>query len=184
VSTDIVINGFKYVIKLVEEWGCNLGEDSFMLEEETVPSTEALSNIHDAAGMVDIHGDMDDLVEDLNVEWVKNVEANDVSFIDADCVPFNFTKNVKVVQDKQAEVVVGHQGPIKCYIAKSSESASKHMGACVVGSCSLKEGKKRASHSLSSSKSKHIKKKKEGVNIKHTTRFVKRIVRLPFSDRK
>jgi len=32
---DVMIDGFNYVLKLVEEWGCNLGEDAFLSEEET-----------------------------------------------------------------------------------------------------------------------------------------------------
>jgi len=33
-SAEFIIHDRKYVIKLVEEWGCNLGEDAFMSEEE------------------------------------------------------------------------------------------------------------------------------------------------------
>ena len=32
---DVMIDGCNYVLKLVEEWGCNLGEDAFLSEEET-----------------------------------------------------------------------------------------------------------------------------------------------------
>lgn len=91
-SAEVVIDGIKHVLKLVEEWGCNLGEDAFLSEEETVPSTEALSNINDAAGMKDIQGDMDDLVDDLSDEWLKGTEAHVGNFIKDECIPLNKKK--------------------------------------------------------------------------------------------
>ena len=53
-STEIVntmseffIDGCKYVIKIVEEWGCCLGEDAFMSDEVTDsnPETVAIDNV-------------------------------------------------------------------------------------------------------------------------------------------
>jgi len=149
-----------------------------------MPSTEMLSNLNDAAGMEDCHGNMDDLVEDINEEWVNNFEAHGDRFIDADCIPYNFTKNVTVAQGKQAEAVKRQQDPTTSDVVKSTENASKHNGNCVDGTGSIKEGKKKALQSISSSKSKHIKKKKEGVILKHTAGFVKKIACLPLSDRK
>jgi len=32
-TTVLMVDGWKYTIKLVEEWGCNLGEDTFLTEE-------------------------------------------------------------------------------------------------------------------------------------------------------
>jgi hypothetical protein len=32
-SAEFIIDKYKYVVKMVEEWGCNLGEDAFMTEE-------------------------------------------------------------------------------------------------------------------------------------------------------
>jgi len=67
------------MIKLVEEWGCNLVEDAFLLEEEMESRTEVLSNHNDAPRMEEVQGEMDELVDDLNKEWLKQDEKKDES---------------------------------------------------------------------------------------------------------
>lgn len=177
-SAEVVIDGIKHVLKLVEEWGCNLGEDSFLSEEETVPPTEALSNINDVADTEDIQGDMDDLVEDLNEAWLKGTEAHVGNLIDDDCIPLNKTKDKMEILSTQAEAVVGPHGSFSGDKGKLIEDVSKQ----IVGSCSITEGNKRALKSIPSSKNK--KKKTVGVSFKHSAGFVKRIARLPLSNRK
>jgi hypothetical protein len=63
-----------------------------------------------------------------------------------------------------------------------NEDDVKQKVNCVVGPCLITKVKKGASKSISSSKSK--KKKSLEVNFKHSAGFVKRIARLPMSDRK
>jgi len=41
-SYDFIIDGSMYSIKLVEEWGCYLGEDAFLIEVESNSRPEAL----------------------------------------------------------------------------------------------------------------------------------------------
>jgi len=45
--SEFFIDGCKYVIKIVEEWGCCLGEDAFMSDEVTDsnPETVAIDNV-------------------------------------------------------------------------------------------------------------------------------------------
>jgi hypothetical protein len=102
-------------------------------EEETVPSTETLSNLNDAVGMEECHGPMDDLVEDNNEECLNNFDDHVDRFIDVDCIPYNFTKNLMVVHGKQAEAVKRQQVPTMSGIVKSTENASKLNGNCVDG---------------------------------------------------
>lgn len=73
-SSEVVIDGCNYVIKLVEEWGCNLGEDTFLSEEESESKMEAI--IKNASVLEEINGDMNELVDDLNEEWLNGVDIN------------------------------------------------------------------------------------------------------------
>jgi len=66
-SSEFLIDGSKYVIKLVEEWGCNLGEDAFMMEIEADSRPEALSQPNNVVGMDEVQGEweLDDLCKIL-----------------------------------------------------------------------------------------------------------------------
>lgn len=65
-SIEVFIDGQIFLLKLVEEWGCNLGEDAFLSEDVSDSRTEALSHQNDAPGMEDYQGDLDALVDDLS----------------------------------------------------------------------------------------------------------------------
>lgn len=67
---EIVIDDCSYSIKLVEEWGCHLGDDAFLTEDEKDSRTEVLSQQNDAHVLKDVQGEFDDLVNDLNKEWM------------------------------------------------------------------------------------------------------------------
>jgi len=66
--SDILIDGNKYSIRLVEEWGCNLGEYSFLMEEEIEPMLEALFN-NEASMFDEVQAEVEALVNDLNDVW-------------------------------------------------------------------------------------------------------------------
>lgn len=70
-TAEVIIDGCKHSIKLVEEWGCYLGEDAFLSEDGTETRTEALSHRDDVPVMDDIQADMDELVQDLSKEWIQ-----------------------------------------------------------------------------------------------------------------
>jgi len=53
-TSEVIIDDIKHSIKLLEEWGCNLGEDAFQLEDEKDSRTEAQFQQNDAPGMEDI----------------------------------------------------------------------------------------------------------------------------------
>jgi hypothetical protein len=73
-GADFFIDGRKYVIKLVEEWGCNLGEDAFMTEVDTESKPETLSQHNDVDGLEEVQGEweLDDLVNDLHNDWSQH----------------------------------------------------------------------------------------------------------------
>jgi hypothetical protein len=77
VSSTMLIDGRKYMLKLVEEWGCNLGEDAFLSKDatESEARTEALSQNNDDPGFEKVNGDMDVLVDDLSNEWMENINV-------------------------------------------------------------------------------------------------------------
>lgn len=52
-----IIDGRKFVIKLVEEWGCNLGEDAFMTEVDVDSRPETFSQPINVSGMDEVQGE-------------------------------------------------------------------------------------------------------------------------------
>ena len=73
-TVDCVIDGCKYGIKLVEECGCCLGEDSFMTDEVIEPRSETLSQHQDVEGLEEVQGEweLDELVDDFHKEWCEH----------------------------------------------------------------------------------------------------------------
>lgn len=56
-SYDFIIDGSKHVIKLVEEWGCNLGEDAFLTEVESDSRPETSLHHNDVEGLDEVQGE-------------------------------------------------------------------------------------------------------------------------------
>jgi len=145
-STEIVIDGKKYVITLVEEWGCNLGEDVFLSEEETVSPTEEIINGNDAVGLDDFNDNIDELVADLKEDWLQNSGDLHSKFIHAEN---GVLKHIYEQKNNEDEVVqiggnsMNNNQPI--------ELVSKQHGINTVGQCSDLEGKRLESKSKSSS---------------------------------
>jgi len=182
-SSKIAIDGIKHVITLVEEWGCNLGEDVFLSEEELESPSDTLANIHDAVGMEDCQDDVDVLVDDLNKYWLQGNDEQVGNLKEEDCITLKESKVVFVQQVQQAEATL-EQGPCTVNIVTSEENHVNLNSSFVVGSCSVKEGKKTSATSRSSSNPKQKKKKQAGVVLKHSAGFIKRIARLPSKGRK
>jgi len=166
-STEIVVDGCNFEIKLVEEWGCNLGENAFLTVEDPEPCLEGLNNFDDVHRMEGLQGEMDDLVEDLNIEWSQGSKNKGGSFKDEGCDPL-CAYQVALAESKAVPVGTVQQGkqPAACDIKE--EAVVKVIG-------------KAKSYSKSNSKSKKI--MKAGVNLKYSVGFLKRIARLPVKDR-
>ena len=73
-TSKFVVDGAVYAIKIVEEWGCNLGEDAFMSEAETNTLQEAAPHFNNLTGLDEVQGEweLDDLVNDLHEEWLQH----------------------------------------------------------------------------------------------------------------
>ena len=73
-TSEFLIDGRRFVIKLVEECGCNLGEDAFLMEVDVVSRPETLSQPINVVGMDEVQGEweLDDLVNDLHKEWSQH----------------------------------------------------------------------------------------------------------------
>ena len=71
-SLEFFIDGTKFDIKLVEEWGCLLGEDALLTEVESESMSEVLVQPNDVDGLDEVQGEweLDDLVNDLHKECV------------------------------------------------------------------------------------------------------------------
>lgn len=80
VISEVIIDDCNYSIKLAEDWGCNLGEDAFMAEEEVETKAETFSIRNDVLEMDEFRGDMDNLVADLSKDWQTNIAQNNNFF--------------------------------------------------------------------------------------------------------
>jgi len=50
-TSELFIDGNKYMLKTVEEWGCNLGEDAFLAETDSETELEALPQYNNVPGL-------------------------------------------------------------------------------------------------------------------------------------
>ena len=105
-SSEIAIYGIKHVIKLVEEWGCNLGEDAFLSEEELESPSDNLANIHDTVGMENCQDDVDALVDKLNKDWLQGNNEQTDKLKGKACISVKESKVELVQQVKQPEVTL------------------------------------------------------------------------------
>jgi hypothetical protein len=76
-NVELFVDGRKCFIKIVEEWGCNLGEDAFLTEEVSVTPEDNVNEEHENVNGRDIDvldGDVDNLIEDIHREWKEHEE--------------------------------------------------------------------------------------------------------------
>jgi len=78
-STELLIDGIRHTIKLVEEWGSSLGEDAFLSEEEVEARSEQSVDRNFVHDMEEVQGEVNELVNDLEKAW-------DHTYIDADVI--------------------------------------------------------------------------------------------------
>jgi len=105
-TSDFIIDGSLYSIKLVEEWGCNLGEDAFFIEVEYDSRLEALPHSNNVDGMEEVRWEweLDDLVNDLHKEWSADERKNEGKHPEVDEVEvLNVTKEVNSESCKKQE---------------------------------------------------------------------------------
>lgn len=71
-TTELLIDGHVYAIKLVEEWGCCLGEDAFLTEDvtdDTHLSKEDVSDHFGEHGSATFKEDVEVLFDDIQQAW-------------------------------------------------------------------------------------------------------------------
>lgn len=147
----------------MEEWGCNLGEDVFLSEEEMEVPLGSLDNFRDADGMKDCQNDVDNLVDDLNADWLKNKDVHDGNFKDQECCPSVVNKGVTMQQLQQFQHACSSvpKVPSSLSVLPSNSDQLAGLGSFAYGSGMGKKGKQAVVH-YSSSKSKKSKKKHVG----------------------
>ncbi|KEH19396.1 DUF4283 domain protein [Medicago truncatula] len=69
-TPEFLIDDRKHFIKLVEEWGCCLGEDAFMTEEVNDDRPETLLQPHNVDGLDEVQGEWE--LDDLKKEWCEH----------------------------------------------------------------------------------------------------------------
>jgi len=136
-TTEFLIDGCIFTIKLIEEWRCHLGEDAFLSEEVIdVPS------IYKDDGSVrsedfdidEAQGDVDVLLQDINKEWGSQVvgcnrgttvhSSKTTTILDVDvtakaeaCVLRDEQQTVEhsvVVKPKQQQQTMEHTNVVTC----------------------------------------------------------------------
>jgi len=71
-TTELLVDGCKFTIKLVEEWGCCLGEDAFLTEEGSIIPSQHNDDASDNnvdIGLEDLHEDVHHIMQDITKEW-------------------------------------------------------------------------------------------------------------------
>jgi hypothetical protein len=153
-SSDFIIDGGNYSIKLVEEWGWNLGEDAFLSEEEPDTRLEALHQSNNDNGLDEVQGEweLDDLVTDLHKEWSAHerkkggeyfdLEDVDASHVDKDMINGTSTA-APVVTEKCKKQKQTYAAPVVTEICKKHKQQS---AAPVVTETCKKQKQKSAAH--------------------------------------
>ena len=72
-TTVVLVDVFRFTIKLVEEWGCNLGEDAFLTDEDgdSKHNDEASQPFGDH-GLDNMGEEVDTLIQDLHKDWAAH----------------------------------------------------------------------------------------------------------------
>ena len=106
-TSDYVIDGRKFILKLVEEWGYVLGEDAFLPEVESSP--EASCHPNEDVGVEEVQGawELDDLVNDLHKEWSQHEGKAAASLNSHHSTPKNH-----VVEDRNSEFFEVQLSPV------------------------------------------------------------------------
>ena len=102
-SSTMIIDGSEYTLRLVEDWGCNLGEEAFLTEDGEETQVDAVSHHSDVPDLEEVRGDMEVLINDLQHDLCPKDQAKDV--IDQTTVTKNANLqhevNLKGMSDKQ-----------------------------------------------------------------------------------
>jgi hypothetical protein len=76
-NMEFFVDGRKCFIEIVEEWGCNLGEDAFLTEEASVMPDDNVNEEFEHENGRDLNvldRDVDNLIEDIHREWKEHEE--------------------------------------------------------------------------------------------------------------
>jgi len=176
-SMVMLVDGSKCSIKLVEEWGCHLGEDAFLMEEIV---EHRASNVDDdlereiGEDFYDEDGDVDLLVEDMHQEWREH---------EAKATADNNNNNEDVERPVQPAVAANTTAVV--HIIKSSilapNASTKH---CPIFPETCPLPKTDASKSTNGTGDNRKRKKKAVGFFKQSTRNLKRLARMLEKDRR
>jgi len=122
-TSKCVIDGRKFVLKLVEEWGYVLGEDAFLTEVDSSP--EPSCNLSEDVGLEEVQGvwELDDLVNDLHKEWSQHEGKTTASLNSHHSSPNN-----KIVEDSNSEFFEVQLSPVLRPVSLSKNEVDKGAG--------------------------------------------------------
>ena len=105
-TSEILIDGCKYVIMIVEEWGCCLGEDAFLIDEVT-DSGQDLLVPDDVQGLEEVQGEweLDDLVTDLQKEWSQH-DVHEEGFKQSEAMNYAGKNKVAIVLEQNLQPIL------------------------------------------------------------------------------
>lgn len=203
-SVEFIIAGNRFCIKLVEEWGCNLGEDAFMTEVEPVSSSEELHQLKNAKDLDEVQGEweLDDLVNDLHKEWSANeVKKNDMVNSNVSVSDHNAKKTQQTIffevnlspvlsplpkQTRDESELVCEN---KLKVQETRQIYINNMGpwsAVFTSACNEEsnEDETLVKGNTTSLSSKTCSRKMKSGNVQHSVGLMKKIARMPAHDRK
>lgn len=199
-NSDFIIDGSLVNVKIVEEWGCHLGEDAFLTEVDSDSRPETLSQLNDENGLEEVQGEweLDDLVNDLHKEWNvhegKKVEKH--TALDKGGV-VDVVKEGDMFSCKQQNLYATHvlepvehnegtkvNNMLKCDV---QQPAAQHgpwsLDWLPRKSCSEGNDVSSPKQNQFSEQSEHRVRRKSTI-FKHSTGFLKRIARMSSVDRR
>jgi len=164
-TTDVLVDGTTFSIKLVEEWGCNLGEDAFLSEdnsEQNLFKDEGFDNFdgHDIEGE---GGEVEAILDDLCNDW-KEHEASAL-------IISSVKHDTNSVELKHLNVAAVHltQQPLQVTTSCSCEAVTKAQGKSVPHNSNA--GSSMAGSTIKSISSSRATKKNNS-SMKHGTKVV------------
>jgi len=180
----VMVDGCKCTIKLVKEWGCNLGEDACMTEEVI---DQRVRNIDDELEPVVAHdidevgGEVDTLIEDIQREWRDHEAKASAELIKKDGVKDGVegTKEedhatvLKVTTMQQSE-----EGRTQNCSSEHSSKTEKHQQQLQLVAPSTKGDFSKNFQTVVCKKNK----KKLSGAFRHSSHNLKRVARMPEKD--
>ena len=202
-TTAVLVDGCKFTIKVVEEWGCNLGEDAFLAEEVIDYSRNDVDlQQHDGHSLDNTGGEVDALIDDLQKDW----KDSEVSVPEIDGLDFlkDSLNVVPVCENKKHDAMIDSLHNVPVHVNKKHDTlkaslndvtkdvARLEVPDCIPPSSIMPSdvvppqqpfGPSPQASNIPTNSSMASNKKRNAGGFKHSSRNLKRVARMLAKDR-